>query len=46
MRWVGVSLIGMLACDDYEVLGDLGETGWFSDDELTSCATELVGALP
>jgi hypothetical protein len=46
MRWIGVSLIGLLACDDYEVLGDLGETGWFSDDEVTSCATQLVGALP
>ncbi len=46
MRWVGFSLIGLMACDDYEVLGDLGETGWFSDDEIASCATEVVGALP
>jgi hypothetical protein len=46
MRELRVGLLMLCACSEYEVLGDLGETGWFSEDELTGCATSVVGALP
>jgi hypothetical protein len=36
----------LAGCDAYEVLGDLGETGWVTDEAPSACAAAVVGVLP